>query len=505
MKQLYFNPLNSTTMRTTKKSILKGLAIAAVCFTLACENKKNNEETVALSKKEEVKPVVQSPFKNVDVAYDKFTVQPNSDVTLTAPSGSKIHIASNSLKDTAGNSINEPVEISYREFMNPSEIMASGIPMMFTDQVAGIKKPFQSAGMFEILAETKSGKKVVVNNESPINVELATNITDAGYSNFYLNTSTGEWVYSGEETKKENRLKVDINNQLKKLKNVSGFLGKDFFVLDGAELLDKYLNDDYDKIYKHKFDKKPLPNGLLKYGMKAMSVYSYDMVKLNRLDVPASLVIWENINHTEFPKWIKEKVVTVKNIDGNNYELTISDGKKKPTIFKTKAKAVMTIKSMFKFEPEMWSKNYDEALDEIKKQEDAVATMNDVFRTLQVNAFGVYNCDRFYSNPESFTVKVNCVMPESKNGFVPENIYYVSTKDRLTINFKLTNEILMTLCNDKTAALYTVLEDNMLAVVSAEELSKYNKQTHANSSIKINFKPKAKINSVDDIKKQIGI
>jgi len=45
----------------------------------------------------------------------------------------------------------------------------------------------------------------------------------------------------------------------------------------------------------------------------------------------------------------------------------------------------------------------------------------------------------------------------------------------------------------------------MLAVVSAEELSKYNKQTHANSSIKINFKPKAKINSVDDIKKQIGI
>jgi hypothetical protein len=505
MEQHYFNPLNLTTMRTTKKSILKGLAIATVCFTLACENKKNNEETVTITKKEVVKPVVQSPFKNVDVTYDMFTVQANSDVTLTTPSGSKIHIASNSLKDTAGNSINEPIEISYREFMNPSEILAAGIPMMFTDQVAGIKKPFQSAGMFEILAKTKSGKKVVVNNESPINVELATNITDAGYSNFYLNKSTGEWVYSGEETKKENRLKVDINNQLKKLKNVSGFLGKDFFVFDGAELLDKYLNDDYDKIYKHKYDKKPLPNGMLKYGMKAMNVYSYDMIKLNRLEVPASLVVWENIGHTEFPKWTKEKIVTVKNIDGNNYELTISDGKKKPTIFITKAKAVMTIKSLFKFEPEMWSKNYEEALGEIKKQEGALATMKDVFRTLQVNSFGIYNCDRFYNNPESFTVKVNCVLPESKNNFVPENIYYVSTKERLTINFKLTNDILMTLCNDKTAALYTVLEDNMLAVVSAEELSKFNKQTHANSSIKINFKPKAKINSVDDIKKEIGI
>ena len=492
-------------MRTTKKSILKGLAIASVCFTLACENKKNTDETVAVTKKEEVKPVVQSPFKNVDVAYDKFTVQPNSDVTLTAPSGSKIHIASNSLTDTAGNPINEPISISYREFMSPSEIMAAGIPMMFTDQVAGIKKPFQSAGMFELLAETASGKKVVVNNENPVNVELATNVSDAGYSNFYLNNTTGEWVYSGEETKNENRLKVDINNQLKKLKNVSGFLGKDFFVFDGAELLDKYLNDDYDKIYKHKYDKKPLPDGLLKYGMKAMNVYSYEMVKLNRLDVPASLVIWENINHNEFPKWTKEKVVTVKNLDGNIYELTISDGKKKPTLFKTKAKAVMTIKSLFKFEPEMWSKNYEEALGEIKKQEDALATMKDVYRTLQVNAFGIYNCDRFYSNPESFTVKVNCVLPGSKNGFVPENVFYVSKKERLSINYKLSNEILMTLCDDKTAALYTVLEDNTLAVVSAEELSKLNKQTHANSSIKLNFKPKAKINSVDDIKKEIGI
>jgi len=505
MTQHYFNPLNFTNMRTTKKSILKGLAIATVCFTLACENKKNNEETVAVTKKEEVKPVVQPPFKNVDVAYDKFTVQANSDVTLTAPSGSKIHISSNSLKDTAGNLINEPVEISYREFMNPSEIMAAGIPMMFTDQVAGIKKPFQSAGMFEILAETKSGKKVVVNNESPINVELATNVNDAGYSNFYLNKSTGEWVYSGEETKNDNRLKIDINNQLKKLKNVSGFLGKDFFVFDGAELLDKYLNDDYDKIYNQARSKKPLPEGLLKYGMKAMNVYSYDMIKLNRLDIPASLVIWENLNHTEFPKWTKEKVVTFKNIEGNNYELTISDGKKKPTIFKTKAKAIMTIKSMFKFEPEMWSKNYEETLEEIKKQEDALATLKDVFRTLQVNAFGVYNCDRFYGNPESFTVKVNCVFPESENGFIPDNIYYVSTKDRLTINFKYDSIINMTFCNDKTAALYTVLQDNMLAVVSAEELSKYNKQTHINSDITLKFKPKAKINSVDDIKKQIGI
>ena len=242
-------------MKPTNTSILfKGLIIAGLLVNSACGNKKNNEESNVAIKQEKVNSVVQSPFNNVDVQFDKFTVQPNSDVVIAAPSGSKIHISSESLRDTAGNPINEPVELSYREFMNSADIMASGIPMMFTDPIAGIKKPFQSAGMFELLAETKSGKKVVINQENPVKVDLASNTTENGYSNFYLNTATGEWVYSGEEAKEENRLKIDLNKQLKKLKDVSGFLGKDFFVLDGASLLDQYFNDNYDKILPYRLE-----------------------------------------------------------------------------------------------------------------------------------------------------------------------------------------------------------------------------------------------------------
>lgn len=494
-------------MKPTNTSILfKGLIIAGLLVNSACGNKKNKEESNVAIKQEKVNSVVQSPFKNVDVQFDKFTVQPNSDVVIAAPSGSKIHIASESLRDTAGNPINEPVEISYREFMNSADIMASGIPMMFTDPVAGIKKPFQSAGMFELLAETKSGQKVLINEDKPLKVELASNVNDDGYSNFYLNTTTGEWVYSGEETKRENQFKIDLNKQLKKLKDISGFLGKDFFVLDAANLLDQYFNDNYEKIAPYRYgDKKKLPEGLLKYGMKSKDVYSYSLVKINRLELPAGLVIWENTKHIEFPEWTKNKQAQFKQINGNNYEITISDGKKKPNVFITEIKAIMSIKNMFKYEPEMWAKNYEENLSEIAKQEDALATMNDVYRTLEVNAFGVYNCDRFYKNPESFTVKANFTFPKSETNFKPEKIFYVSKKDKVTIPYKYDEIVIMTFSPDSTAELYTVLENNVLASVNADELNKLNKKTNMNSAVKLTFKPGNKIYSVADIKKSIGI
>lgn len=493
-------------MKATKKNTLIGcLLIAELVVNSACNNKKN-EETVASVKDEKVNSVVKSPFNNVDVKFENYTVQPNSDVEIATPSGSKLIISSASLIDSAGKPIDEPVELSYREFMNQADIMASGIPMMFTDPVAEIKKPFQSAGMFELLAKTKSGKPVMINQEKPVKVELASNVSDQGYSNFYLNTSTGEWVYSGEEIKEENRLKIDLNKQLKKLKDISGFLGKDFFVLEAASLLDQYFNDNYQKIAPYRSDnKKKLPDGLLKYGMKSKEIYSYNLVKLNRLEIPAGLVIWENTKHIEFPEWTKNKQAQFKEISGNNYEVSISDGKKKATVFKTEVKAIMSIKSMFKYEPEIWTKNYEENMEEIKKQEEALATMNDVYRTLEVNAFGIYNCDRFYKNPESITVKANFIFPENTTGFKPEKIFYVSKKDKVTIPYTYDETVIMTFCKDSTASLYTVLEDNVLATVSTDDLIKYSNKSYMNSTIKLKFKPGNKINSVDDIKKNIGI
>lgn len=478
-----------------------------VCFTTtACETKKSYTETVTAIKKIKIKPIVASPFTGVNVSYNKFTIESNTDATITTASGSKIYVSSASLTDTAGKPINEPVELSYREFMNPAEIMASGIPMTFTDKQAGIKKPFQSAGMFELLAETKSGKKVNINPKYPVRVDLASNNNGNDYSNFYLNKTTGEWVYSGEEKKAENLKKTSLNKQLKKLKEITPFLEKDFFVLDGFSLLDEYLNNDYDKISPFiKNRKKTFPDNIVKYGIKSAEVYSYNMVRINRLEIAPELVVWENVNHVEFPGWTETKRAEINNIEGNMYEISVNDGKKKPTIFKIRVRAIMTIKSLFKFSPDMWSKKYDETLKEIKEQENTLATLRDVYRTLEVNSFGIYNCDRFYNQPEVFNVKAKFILPKSEKGFIPDKIYYVSLRDKICIEYSLNDTVNLKLVPDPTVKLYTVLENNMLAVIENDALSQFKKEKDEDKLITLHFVSKAKINSTDDLKKCMGI
>ena len=283
-------------------------------------------------------------------------------------------------------------------------------------------------------------------------------------------------------------------------------MGKDYFVLNSFGLLDVYLNNEYEKITPYYQNKnKPLPKRMLKYGIPSKNISCYNSVMINRNELPAEMVIWENINHIKFPNWTENKYGDLKLISDHIYELTISDGKKKPTFFKTRIKAIMSIKSMFNYEPEYWTKNFDEATKEIKKQEETLAKMNDVFRTLMVNAFGIYNCDKFYQNTEMFVVNASFIIPVSKSGFKPEKIFYVSKRDKVLINYFFGNSIKLTLCDDNSASLYTVLEGDILAEVSAADLIKYNKQNSANSDISLKFKPLGKINSVEEIKKQIGI
>lgn len=481
--------------------------MVVACFTTtACETNKSYTETAKTSKKEKTKPIVASPFSGVNVPYEKFTIEANTETTITTPSGSKIYISSASLTDTAGNLINEPVELNYREFMNPAEIMAAGIPMTFTDKQAAIKKPFQSAGMFELLAKTKSGRTVAINEKYPIKVDLATNINGNDYSNFYLNTTTGEWVYSGAEKKAENLKKIGLNKQLKKLKEITAFLGKDFFVLDGANLLDEYFNNDYDKIVPFiQNRKKTLPDNLLKYGIKSAEVYSYNMVRINRLEIAPEMVVWENVNHVAFPEWTETKRAEISSLGENMYEMTVSDGKKKPTIFKMRVRAIMSIKSLLKFSPDMWSKNYEETIKEIKEQENTLATLKDLYRTLEVNAFGIYNCDRFYNKPEVFNVKAKFILPRSEKGFKPDKIYYVSLRDKISIEYSLNDTVNLKFVPDPTVKIYTVLENNMLAVIENDALSQFKKEKDEDKFVSLQFVPKTKINSMDDLKKCMGI
>ena len=494
---------------STKNSlfIAKGILYGLCLMLINCKNnQKSNESAGTKTTKIRKETVVNEPFKNVRIDFDNYSVDPGKDATILTKSGSKIHIKANSLLDINGNMISEPVVIKYREFNDPAEIMASGIPMSFKNNPGKIDEVFQSAGMFEIQSEAKSGKKVFINPESPLVVDLATNNTGDGFSNFYLDPRKGDWIYSGQESKKLNLEKLNLNKQIKKLKEETAFMGKNFFILNSMGLLDAYFDDDFSKISPYyEVKNKPLPKKLLKYGIKSKDLYSYSDVEIGRNEYPASMVVWEGLDKSDFPKWTKNMVAFAEKINGDIYEISVKSDDDKSKIFKKKARAIMSIKSMLRFSPEHWQGKYNETMEEIRKQEESLAKMKDVYRTLEVSSFGIYNCDRFYKNPESFSVNAKIKLPVSTNSFRPERVFYVSTKDKVSIDYKMKDIIKITMCSDSTASLYTVLENDMLAKVGPEILSKLSKEKNDNGEIEMEFKPVKKISSVEDIRKCIGL
>jgi hypothetical protein len=376
--------------------------------------------------------------------------------------------------------------------------------MGFKNKPGSLDKCFQSAGMFEILAETKSGSEVFIDDNYPIKVDLASNNTGKGYSNFYLNQKNGEWVYSGEESKKPNQLKINLNKQIRKLKELTAFEGKDYFALNAMDLIDAFFNDEYSSVAPYHYQKnKPLPKKLLRYGIKSKEIFSYDNVDIGRNEYPAAMVIWENTNHVSFPAWTKECRAEFKQLAGNLYEMKINKEEKK--FFTAKVRAIMSMKSMMRFSPEHWATKHQETLEEIKKQEETLAKMKDMYRMLEVNSFGIHNCDKFYSNPESFEINAKLILPESKNNFKPDRMFYVSLKDRVSIDYVIKDVVKMTIYPDSTASLYTVLENNLLARVGPKFLSKLRKESCENKEIEFEFMPIKKIASISEIKQCVGL
>lgn len=486
-------------MTTPKRISLIGTGtLMAALLIAACHQQE--QAVVSASPK----PVIRPPFKAVDVAYTTYTINPTRDDTIVTASGSRIMIPKGALIDSLGFPITEACLIHYREFMDPASVMASGIPMTFKNDPANLDKQFVTAGMFEIKGETVTRKKIRISNARPLSVELASNNTQAGFSSFYLDPKTGDWIYSGEELLAKNQRKVDLNRQIEKLKGTLAFSGKNYFVLNSMAMLDVYLNADYAKIVPYYGNKhKKLPARLLKYGIRSSDLYCRSGVTFNKSQYAADYMVWENISGIAFPEWTKNNYARLKLIKGNVYELEVNNTKKQ--VFKAQIKAVMTIKHLFSFGPEYWTSNYDDAMRQIREDEARLATMKEVTRTLEVNRFGVYNADKFSKEPDAFFVEASFTFPGKANTMAPESIFYISRKEKSMITYSYGADMKLPLSNDSSAFLMTVLPGNLLAEVSSEQLTAVKAAPKAKVSHHFDFKVKAKVNSMEDIKKAIGI
>jgi hypothetical protein len=471
-----------------------------ICVSIIASCSSSDKPLTA--KKEIKKSVVISPFKNVILPKETFTVLPGTDQVLTTLNGSKITIHKESLVDENGELIKEPVTISLKSFMDPAEILTAGIPMKYSDDSTK-STPFQSAGMFEIQAKTTSGKNVLINQEHPLSMDLATYRKEIGFDNYILDTLTGKWTKTESENLHLNLDKENVKAQLAKLKAKTAFNGN-LFVFDFDYLLDEFLNNDYNAIYPYMLNqKKKLPNKLLRYGIDAEKIWDYQTILLNNNEIPACLVVWEKITKIDFPKWTVGRQAIHKNIEKDIYELTITNKENKNQEFTIKIRPRMSIKSLFKVDPEKWSAEFEKTLKEIQDHEITLSKMNDLSRTLTISEFGIYNCDRLYKQPEAYFSMVEFTFPTTKHGFTPDRFFYVSKRDKICIDYDVKKENRLTLCNDPSATLYTVLEGDLLAEVPANELLKCTSEKSGKQHL--TFKTKSKIEKIEDLKKLMGI
>ena len=441
-----------------------------------------------------------SPFKSVSLPKESFVVQPNVSQIITTQNGSKIYMDSLSLVDKDGAPITEPVTLHLQSIMDPAEMITSGIPMKYSDS-ENKDVPFQSAGMFEIQATTASGQEVMIDKQHPIKMDLSSYSAENGFSNYILSKKTGLWTKTEEETKIPNMDKEIIRRQLAKLKGKTAF-NNELFVFDFYSLLDEFLNNNEKEIYSYYNNpNKAIPKRLLKYGVDAERILCCAQVDINENKLPACYLVWESVDKKKFPNWKKASYAKLIKKEDNVYELTCTNPDDKKETFITLIRPKMAIKSLFKFGPEKWDANYAETLKEIQEQESILAKMNDVYRALTISQFGVYNCDRFYQNPEAFEAIVELVVPKGKNGFVPERFFYVSKRDKISIDYAFSKKLI--LMKDESAALYTVLEGDVLAKVDTEQLLKCSKDNP--TSQKLTFKPLAKINNTNELKELMGI
>lgn len=143
------------------------------------------------------KAFIAPPISKLNVPYTSYKVKAEQGATLKHKSnpiaiGSKIIIPKKAFVNKQGQDIIGDVEITYREFHNQADIIASGIPMTYDS--AGVQSTLESAGMIDIRGY-QNGEPVYINPKKQITVEFQSEHTADRYNMYVLDTVAKNWVY----------------------------------------------------------------------------------------------------------------------------------------------------------------------------------------------------------------------------------------------------------------------------------------------------------------------
>lgn len=455
---------------STKKFFIP--VISFILLFAMCNSDKNTDEntevndTISVSMNTET---IRKPFENLDVPLSEWELETSEAQTIEIPSGTKIEIPANAFVDANGNSVNQPVTIKYRELRSPAEIIASGITMDYDS--AGVHNVFQTAGMFEIRGYADE-KPVFVRDDKAITVKMASD--DAGDYNFYtLDNEQGNWQFMNtthtqplENDGTENTMQKPVP-PLKPVK----------------------FNSENDLVLQISPDYSAFPE--LKIFTGVMWKYAGDRSK-------------EEIKNIFAKGW---NSTDLEEIDTQNmqYKLTLS------TKNGTKESVMVT--------PVLAGQNYERAMQKYSKKLEEYKSLveanklkkqsNNFYRTLRVNNFGIFNCDRIYRNPNLLRLAANFTIGDKYIDMLDKiDIYHITANNNVVVKYNNTlpgrkwNNFFYDPKTNNT--LIAILPKNKVAVYSKEDFMTIN-QTEVENSEDFTFQmkeleePISEISNFDEI------
>jgi hypothetical protein len=176
----YFQLFNKSTTQKSNEKIITTKENSAI----------NNQQSTLNAK------FIAEPSQNLKINYTAYKINNSKGGEIKHPTSSKIKIPKNSFVDKNGKEVIGDVTIEYREFHDIGDVIISGIPMLYDS--AGIKRNFETAGMFDIKG-SQNGEPVFIKEGQSLEVDLASHTDEKKFNQYYLDTVKKTWEYLGKD------------------------------------------------------------------------------------------------------------------------------------------------------------------------------------------------------------------------------------------------------------------------------------------------------------------
>jgi hypothetical protein len=451
-------------------TFLLALVSITMIFT-ACQTETTSNQTTDKASEDgiSVKPnsaVVAPPLKNIDVVFNKMTVQAAQGGELSLDNGTRIIIPANAFVNENGEPVTGEVNIQYREFHNAAEIIASGIPMTNPEGT----KFMQTAGMFEMRG-TQGEATLEIASDQSIEVKMASFVEDGQtYDFFILDEEKGEWQDKGTAAPQKNAIKLQA---LKKLPTVPEAPAKPQAPTEEA------FKFDFDINYQ-KFPELRAYEGVI-----------WQYAGTNKATNP------ENNAWIFSEDWAD---ISLEKASNGQYVIALKGNDK---TFKTEVQPVLEGKNLQEamYEFEQRQTKYKEIKAAREEEQERLANEADLLRSFQVEQFGIYNWD-VWKDPARMILSAKFDFGADYNADVNNiSVFLVTADKRSVVRYHAGDFDKFSFDPSDNNKLMAVLPGNKIGIFSVEAFKKLDIQTIEKDkafTFKMSVQSKA-VESVDDL------